>query len=196
MSKSIARRWKPAIFRPAGRDAEQTAVMDQLQHQMTANIEKISPEALMQSWFTFDPKLAERFQDMFVTMDGRRLGRRRQEEIITIGAKARPDRCELRRRIIAPPGWALSTQLTGSWLRSGRLPLRSAPEPCTIGETPEREKRWRVGRGETMGDGKKLSSLTRRFSIWKTPEMPMHAAAGDLPPADDYKGAFFEDFKG
>ncbi|HWL19463.1 MAG TPA: DUF6489 family protein [Bradyrhizobium sp.] len=48
----------------------QTAVMDQLQHQMTANIEKISPEALMQSWFTFDPKLAERFQDMFVTMMG------------------------------------------------------------------------------------------------------------------------------
>jgi Family of unknown function (DUF6489) len=48
----------------------QTAVMDQLQHQMTANIEKITPEALMQSWFSFDPKLAERFQDMFVTMMG------------------------------------------------------------------------------------------------------------------------------
>ena len=24
----------------------------------------------MQSWFTFDPKLAERFQDMFVAMAG------------------------------------------------------------------------------------------------------------------------------
>jgi hypothetical protein len=24
----------------------------------------------MQSWFTFDPKLAERFQDMFTTMAG------------------------------------------------------------------------------------------------------------------------------
>jgi hypothetical protein len=48
----------------------QNAVMDQLQHQMTANIEKISPESLMQSWFTFDPKIAERFQDMFVTMAG------------------------------------------------------------------------------------------------------------------------------
>jgi hypothetical protein len=24
----------------------------------------------MQSWFTFDPKIAERFQDMFVTMAG------------------------------------------------------------------------------------------------------------------------------
>jgi hypothetical protein len=35
-----------------------------------ANIEKVSPEALMQSWFTFDPKIAERFQDMFVTMAG------------------------------------------------------------------------------------------------------------------------------
>src|ERR1700738_5715173 len=48
----------------------QTAVMDKMQQQMMANIEKVSPEALMQSWFTFDPKLAERFQDMFVTMAG------------------------------------------------------------------------------------------------------------------------------
>jgi Family of unknown function (DUF6489) len=48
----------------------QIAVMDKLQQQMTANIDKISPEALMQSWFTFDPKIAERFQEMFVTMAG------------------------------------------------------------------------------------------------------------------------------
>ena len=48
----------------------QTAVMDKLQQQMMANIEKVSPEALMQSWFTFDPKLAERFSDMFVSMAG------------------------------------------------------------------------------------------------------------------------------
>ena len=48
----------------------QTAVMDKLQHQMLANIEKVSPEALMQSWFTFDPKIAERFGDMFATMAG------------------------------------------------------------------------------------------------------------------------------
>jgi hypothetical protein len=48
----------------------QTAVMDRLQQQMLANIEKVSPESLMQSWFTFDPKVAERFQDMFVTMAG------------------------------------------------------------------------------------------------------------------------------
>lgn len=48
----------------------QTAVMDKLQQQMLSNIEKISPESLMQSWFTFDPKLAERFQDMFVAMAG------------------------------------------------------------------------------------------------------------------------------
>jgi hypothetical protein len=48
----------------------QVAVMDKLQQQVTANIDKISPEALMQSWFTFDPKLTERFQDMFVTMAG------------------------------------------------------------------------------------------------------------------------------
>ena len=48
----------------------QTAVMDRLQQQMMVNIEKVSPEALMQSWFTFDTKLAERFQNMFVTMTG------------------------------------------------------------------------------------------------------------------------------
>jgi hypothetical protein len=48
----------------------QTAVMDKLQQQMTANIEKISPESIIQNWFSFDPKLAERFQEMFVTMAG------------------------------------------------------------------------------------------------------------------------------
>jgi hypothetical protein len=48
----------------------QTAVMDRLQQQMTSNIDKMNPEALMQSWFTFDPRLAERFQDLFVTMAG------------------------------------------------------------------------------------------------------------------------------
>jgi Family of unknown function (DUF6489) len=48
----------------------QTAVMDKLQQQMLANIDKVTPEALMQSWFTFDPKLAEKFQDLFVTMTG------------------------------------------------------------------------------------------------------------------------------
>jgi hypothetical protein len=48
----------------------QTAVMEKLQQQMMANIEQVSPEALIQSWFTFDPKIAERFRDMFVTMAG------------------------------------------------------------------------------------------------------------------------------
>jgi hypothetical protein len=48
----------------------QTAVMERLQQQVMANIEQVSPEALLQSWFTFDPKLAERFQEMFVTMAG------------------------------------------------------------------------------------------------------------------------------
>jgi hypothetical protein len=37
---------------------------------MMSNIDKVSPESLIQSWFTFDPKIAERFQDMFVTMAG------------------------------------------------------------------------------------------------------------------------------
>jgi Family of unknown function (DUF6489) len=48
----------------------QTAVMDRLQQQMMSNIDKVSPESLIQSWFSFDPKLAERFQEMFVTMAG------------------------------------------------------------------------------------------------------------------------------
>ena len=46
----------------------QIAVMDKLQQQMMANIDKASPEALIQSWFTFDSKLAERFQDLFAAM--------------------------------------------------------------------------------------------------------------------------------
>jgi hypothetical protein len=48
----------------------QIAVMDRLQQQMMSNIDKVSPEALMQSWLTFDPKITERFQDMFTTMAG------------------------------------------------------------------------------------------------------------------------------
>jgi hypothetical protein len=48
----------------------QIAVMDKLQQQMLANIDKVTPEAIMQSWFSFDPKLAEKFQDLFVTMAG------------------------------------------------------------------------------------------------------------------------------
>jgi hypothetical protein len=48
----------------------QTAVMEKLQHQMTDSLDKISPESLIQSWFTFDPKFAERMQDMFVSMTG------------------------------------------------------------------------------------------------------------------------------
>jgi uncharacterized protein DUF6489 len=48
----------------------QVAVMDKLQQQMSANIDSISPDALLKSWFSFDPKLAERFQDMFMSMAG------------------------------------------------------------------------------------------------------------------------------
>src|ERR1700677_1060404 len=57
----------------------QTAVMDKLQQQMMANIEKVSPEALMQSWFTFDPKIAERFQGMFLTQGRPRGGGARRQ---------------------------------------------------------------------------------------------------------------------
>ena len=48
----------------------QTAVMDKLQQQMLDNIQKVSPDALMQSWLSFDPKFAERFSEMFVAMTG------------------------------------------------------------------------------------------------------------------------------
>ena len=48
----------------------QVAVMEKLQQQVLSNIDKVSPESLIQSWFTFDPKIAERFQDMFATMTG------------------------------------------------------------------------------------------------------------------------------
>ena len=48
----------------------QAAVMEKLQQQMASNIEKVTPEALMQGWFAFDPKFAERMQEMFVTMSG------------------------------------------------------------------------------------------------------------------------------
>ena len=83
----------PAVLRNSRRAPMQTAVMDKLQQQMISNIDKVSPEALMQSWFTFDPKIAERFQDMFV--DHGRPGRqasRRQEEMmpLTAGEPARP----------------------------------------------------------------------------------------------------------
>jgi hypothetical protein len=48
----------------------QAAIMDQMQQKMIANMDKFSPETFMQSWFTFDPKMAERFQEMFVNMAG------------------------------------------------------------------------------------------------------------------------------
>jgi hypothetical protein len=53
----------------------QAAMMDQMQTKMMANIDKFSPESIMQSWFTFDPKMGERFQDMFVNMAALATGR-------------------------------------------------------------------------------------------------------------------------
>lgn len=51
----------------------QNAVMDKLQQKMAENLDKFSPEAIMKDWF--DPKMAERFQDMFVNMSGLGTGR-------------------------------------------------------------------------------------------------------------------------
>ena len=48
----------------------QKAMMDNMQARMSENMDKFSPEALMQNWFTFDPKFAERFQEMFANIAG------------------------------------------------------------------------------------------------------------------------------
>ena len=48
----------------------QAAMMDKMQDKMMENIDKFSPESIIQSWFTFDPKMAERFGDMVVNMTG------------------------------------------------------------------------------------------------------------------------------
>ena len=42
---------------------------------MMANLDQYSSETLMHNWFTFDPKMAERFQEMFVNMAGLVSGR-------------------------------------------------------------------------------------------------------------------------
>ena len=39
-------------------------------HETPGGFQKVSPEALMQSWLSFDPKFAERFSDMFAAMTG------------------------------------------------------------------------------------------------------------------------------
>jgi hypothetical protein len=52
-------------------------MMDQMQAKMQENMEKFTPESLMQTWFSFDPKIAERFQEMFMNMAG--LGARKDK---------------------------------------------------------------------------------------------------------------------
>lgn len=51
----------------------QAAMMDKLQEKMSASIDSFSPETIMQNWF--DPRVAERFQDMFANMAGLGTGR-------------------------------------------------------------------------------------------------------------------------
>jgi hypothetical protein len=46
----------------------QDAILKKLQEQLASNIDQISPEAIMQSWF--DPKTAERFRQLFLSMSG------------------------------------------------------------------------------------------------------------------------------
>jgi hypothetical protein len=58
----------------------QAAMMEQVQAKVMANMDQFSPETLMQNWFTFDPKLAERFGDMFVNMAGLATGHTTKEK--------------------------------------------------------------------------------------------------------------------
>jgi hypothetical protein len=53
----------------------QAAMMEQLQQKMAENMDKFSPETLMHNWFTFDPKMGERFQEMFMNMASLATGR-------------------------------------------------------------------------------------------------------------------------
>jgi hypothetical protein len=53
----------------------QKAMMDEMHARMKDSIDKFTPEALMKTWFTFDPKMAERFQEMFVNLVGIGMGK-------------------------------------------------------------------------------------------------------------------------
>ena len=55
----------------------QEVMMDQMQSKMQENIANFTPDALMRTWFSFDPKMAERFQDIFMNMTG--LGARKDK---------------------------------------------------------------------------------------------------------------------
>jgi len=51
----------------------QAEVMEQLRARMMQNLDQLSPEKLMQNWF--DPKMADRFQEMFGNLAGLATGR-------------------------------------------------------------------------------------------------------------------------
>ena len=70
---------------------------------MMSNIDKVSPESLMQTWFTFDPKIVERFQDMFVAMAGLGGARRRTRSRRRVDGRRRTGR----QGKLRPPGWLL-----------------------------------------------------------------------------------------
>jgi Family of unknown function (DUF6489) len=51
----------------------QAAILENVQARMMASLESLSPEGLMKTWF--DPKMAERFQDLFGGLSGLGSGR-------------------------------------------------------------------------------------------------------------------------
>ena len=116
----------------------QTAVMDKLQKQMMSNIEKVSPESLMQSWFTFDPKIAERFQDMFVTMAGPRRSRTGQEVAWRSTAARRPRRAGFARRYRPDAG-------------RGEGAIRTQREPAAVAAADARAAGRRPSRAGAAG---------------------------------------------
>jgi hypothetical protein len=53
----------------------QTAVMEQFQKKMLAEMDRISPESVMTTWLSLVPQGAEQMQKMFTSMFAQGLGR-------------------------------------------------------------------------------------------------------------------------
>ena len=51
----------------------QAEMMEKLRARMIEGLDQLSPEKMLQNWF--DPKMAERLQDMFVDLTGLAAGR-------------------------------------------------------------------------------------------------------------------------
>ena len=168
----------------------QEAMMDQMQAKMQENIANFTPEALMRTWFSFDPKVAERFQDMFMNMAG--LGGAQGQ----IGATAASDRC---RRV--SQARFISRATLSTFDRPIELAIASA-SAMHSNSHPSKKRRQRrrslrsVWGGIMSNAPRQLSSVDASFLYLETPEMPMHVGSMAIfRLKDGYQGDFFEDFK-